>query len=63
MPSEQENLKLMYAILQQQMTNGQLVAIDWQNVATDLGIETAGAASKRWSRLKTEILKDAPPPT
>lgn len=58
MPTEQENYKLMWSIICQQMTGGQLKGIDWKKTAADIGIESAEAANKRWVRLKAELIKD-----
>lgn len=56
MPTQEENLKLLWSIISQIAPDGKL-DVDWKKTADDLGVESAGAASKRWSRLKTLLAK------
>jgi hypothetical protein len=52
MSREENNYKLLFSIISQMSTNGQLRGIDWALVANDLGLERATAASLRWTRFK-----------
>jgi hypothetical protein len=52
MSREENNYKLLFSIISQMSTNGQLRGIDWGLVANDLGLERATAASLRWTRFK-----------
>lgn len=55
MPSAEDNVLLLWQILQQKHTDGQLAGIDWNPIATALGLEKPAAAQLRWSRLKKEL--------
>lgn len=51
MPSEEDNTRLMWAILSQRIENGKLTNVDWVKVAADLGINKPHTASCRWYAL------------
>ena len=65
MPSAEENMNLLWLIIQQKLDSGILTGIDWTTIATSLGLEQPTAASLRWSRLKKELSESglAPRPT
>lgn len=58
MPSAEENLTLLWMIMQQKLDSGVLTGIDWTPIATKLGLEKPTAASLRWSRLKKELTEN-----
>jgi hypothetical protein len=49
---EENNYKLLLAIIRQLSVNGKLTGVDWNQVANDLGLERGAAANLRWSRFK-----------
>jgi hypothetical protein len=55
MPSSEENLTLLWMIMQQKLDSGLLTGIDWASIAVKLGLEKPAAASLRWTRLKKEL--------
>jgi len=55
MPAAEETVTLLFAMLKQKMPDGAAGGIDWAEVANTMGLESASAASKRWSRLKIEM--------
>ena len=57
MPTQEENLKLVWSIIKQLAPEGKNSGIDFNKVKEDLGIESTGAASKRWARLKAQLEK------
>ena len=51
MPSEEDNTRLMWAILSQRAEKGKLTGVDWAKVAEDLGINKPHTAYCRWDSL------------
>jgi hypothetical protein len=49
---EENNYKLLLAIIRQLSVNGKLQGVDWNQVANDLGLERGAAANLRWTRFK-----------
>lgn len=49
---EENNYKLLLAIIRQLSVNGKLHGVDWNQVANDLGLERGAAANLRWTRFK-----------
>jgi hypothetical protein len=49
---EENNYKLLLAIIRQLSVNGKLHGVDWNQVAKDLGLERGAAANLRWTRFK-----------
>jgi hypothetical protein len=49
---EENNYKLLLAIIRQLSVNGRLQGVDWTQVANDLGLERGAAANLRWTRFK-----------
>lgn len=58
MPSAEDNLTLLWLIVQQKLDSGLLTGIEWAPIATKLGLEKPQAASLRWSRLKKELVEN-----
>lgn len=57
MPTPDENLLLVWSLLQQKLEDGQVTGIDWNKIATRLGMDTTDAAKSRWKRLKADFQK------
>ena len=49
--TEEDNTRLMWAILSQRTNNGKLEGVDWGKVATDMGINKSHTAYCRWDAL------------